>query len=157
MAENGCAFMAAHFPNLRHLADKDTGLIAVSRAPIEKITAYKENNSWKFLWVSSHGSDFNYDYHVTLDETVAPAEYNFQRKDELDANTSSGEQPGLSVFKLKDGQVYHTYSTYHLLDSLAGAYIFLDLTPSGRQEGPNGPAEFKTPAECDEKYKKSGN
>jgi predicted dithiol-disulfide oxidoreductase (DUF899 family) len=147
--------MAANFPNLRQLSDKDTGLIAVSRAPIEKITAYKEKNSWKFLWVSSHGSDFNYDFHVTLDETVAPAEYNFQRKDELDAN-SSGEQPGLGVFKL-DGQVYHTYSTYHLLDSVAGAYIFLDLTPSGRQEGPNGPAEFKTPAECDEKYEKSGN
>jgi predicted dithiol-disulfide oxidoreductase (DUF899 family) len=156
----GCAFMAANFPDLRHLADKDTALVAVSRAPIEKITPYKEKNSWKFPWVSSNASDFNYDFHVTLDEKVAPVEYNFQRKEELDAAglkyNTSGEQPGLSVFKLEDGQVYHTYSTYARLEGLSSTYIFLDLTPAGRQDGPNGPAEFKTPAEYDEESKKSG-
>jgi len=163
----GCAFMAANFPDLRHLADKDTALVAISRAPIEKITLFKEKNSWKFPWVSSNASDFNYDFHVTLDEKVAPVEYNFQRKEELDAaglslsavgvrSNPSGEQPGLSVFKLEDGQVYHTYSTYSRLESLSGTYTFLDLTPAGRQEGPYGPAEFKTPAQYDEESKKSG-
>ena len=157
----GCAFMAANFPDLRHLAQKDTALVVVSRAPIEKITPYKEKNSWKFPWVSSYSSDFNYDFHVTLDEKVSSLEYNnFQHEEELDeagpkSNTGS-EVPGLSVFKLQDGQVYHTYSALHRMEDLAGTYAFLDLTPAGRQEGPNGPAEFKTPAEYDEKSKISG-
>ncbi|KAE8443209.1 hypothetical protein EG329_002077 [Mollisiaceae sp. DMI_Dod_QoI] len=153
----GCAFMAANFPNLRHLADKDTALVAISRAPIEKITPYEEKNSWTFPWVSSNGSDFNYDFHVTLDEKVAPVEYNFQPKEEFETSVAeyntSGEQPGLSVFKLEDGQVYHTYSTYDRLESLAGTYVFLDLTPAGRQESSEGPAEFKTPAQYDEESK----
>jgi len=156
----GCTFMAANFPDLRRLADKDTALVAVSRAPIEKITPYKEKNSWKFPWVSSNASDFNYDFHVTLDENVAPVEYNFQRKEEVDAAeltyNPSGEQPGLSVFKLEDGQVYHTYSAYARLEELAGTCVFLDLTPAGRQDSPDGPAEFKTPAEYNEESKKSG-
>jgi predicted dithiol-disulfide oxidoreductase (DUF899 family) len=150
----GCAFMAVNFPSLDHLAEKDTTMIAVSRAPIEKITPFKEKNSWKFPWVSSHGSDFNYDFHVTLDEKVAPIEYNFKTKEELEAEglnyCTSGEQPGLSVFKLQDGKVYHTYSNYHRLDSLTGTYTFLDMTPLGRQEGPNGPGEFKTPSQYTE-------
>jgi predicted dithiol-disulfide oxidoreductase (DUF899 family) len=157
---HGCAFMAANFPDLRHLADKDTALVVVSRAPIEKITPFKVKNSWKFPWVSSSATDFNYDFHVTLDDKVAPVEYNFQTKDELEAAGqkfhTSGEQPGLSVFKLQDGQVYHTYSTYNQIDTLTATYNFLDLTPAGRQEGPQGPAEFKTPAEYEEESKKSG-
>ncbi|KIM98304.1 hypothetical protein OIDMADRAFT_31119 [Oidiodendron maius Zn] len=156
----GCAFMAANFPDLRHLADKDTAMIAVSRAPIEKITPYKEKNFWKFPWVSSHGTDFNYDFHVTLNERVAPAEYSFLNKEELEAaerrGGMSGEQPGLTVFKLEDGQVYHTYSAYFRLDELTSTYAFLDLTPAGRQEGSNGPAGFKTPAEYAEEGKKGG-
>lgn len=158
---HGCSFMAANFPNLDHLAQKDTTLVAISRAPIEKITPYKEKNFWKFQWVSSNGSDFNYDFHVTLDEKIAPVEYNFQSKEEVDfsklKNKPTGEQPGLSVFKLEDGQVYHTYSSYYQLDGLAGTYVFLDLTPAGRQEGPYGPAEFKTPAQNEEESKKSSN
>jgi len=138
----GCAFMAANFPDLRHLAQKDTALAVVSRAPIEKITAWKEKNFWGFPWVSSLGTDFNYDFHVTLDEKVVPVEYNFEPKQGM-----SGEQPGLSVFKLVDDQVYHTYSSYSRLDNLAGTYVFLDLTPAGRQEGADGPAELKTPAQ----------
>ena len=101
--------------------------------------------------MSSNGSDFNYDFHVTLDEKVAPVEYNFQSKEDFDESklkyNASGEQPGVSVFKLEDGQVFHTYSTYARLEGLAGTYNLLDLTPAGRQEGPNGPAGFKTPAE----------
>jgi predicted dithiol-disulfide oxidoreductase (DUF899 family) len=157
---SGCAFMAANFPDLRHLADKDTALVVVSRAPIDKIVQYKESNSWKFPWVSSNASDFNYDFHVTLDEKVAPVEYDFQSREELKLAgrnyNMSGEQPGLSVFKLEDGHVYHTYSAYAtVLDELFVTYHFLDLTPAGRQEGPKGP-DFKTPAEYDQESNKSG-
>jgi predicted dithiol-disulfide oxidoreductase (DUF899 family) len=160
----GCAFLHANFPDLRHLADRDTALVAISRAPMEKITPYKEKNFWKFPWVSSNGSDFNYDFHVTLDEKVAPVEINFKRKEELDAaelknltdkHFTEGEQAGMSVFKLEDGQVYHTYSSGDLM-GLLGTYNFLDLTPAGRQDGPSGPCQFKTPAEYDEESKKSG-
>ncbi|PVH83467.1 DUF899-domain-containing protein [Cadophora sp. DSE1049] len=136
----GCAFMASNFPNLQNLAQKDTALAVISRAPIEKITTWKEKNGWTFPWVSSYGSDFNYDFHVTLDEKVAPKEYNFEAAEGL-----NGENPGLSVFKLEDGRVYHTYSKYDRIENLAGSYVFLDMTPAGRQEGANGPAEFKTP------------
>jgi predicted dithiol-disulfide oxidoreductase (DUF899 family) len=144
----GCAFMAANFPDLRHLADKDTALVVISRAPIEKIAPYKEKNFWKFPRMSSNDSDYSYDFHVTLDEKVAPVEYNFERQE--NDTVMSGEQPGLSVFKLEDGQVYHTYSTYSRLDNLAGTYVFLDFTPAGRLESPQGPADFKTPAQYDE-------
>ncbi|KAK9797617.1 putative DUF899-domain-containing protein [Seiridium cardinale] len=104
----GCAFMAANFPDLLHLADKDTALAVVSRAQIYKIAPYKERDPWRFPRVSTNGSDFNYDFQVTLDEKVAHVEYNFQPKEKLDVNIA-GEQPGLSVFKLEDGQVYHIY------------------------------------------------
>ena len=153
----GCAFMHANFPDLRHLAERDTALVVISRAPIEKITPYKEKNSWKFPWVSSYASDFNYDFHVTLDEKVAPVELNFKRKEELTAaelKGASGEQPGMSVFKLEDGQVYHTCSTASMME-LLGTYNFLDLTPAGKQDGPEGPCQFKTPADYDEESKKS--
>ena len=152
---HGCAFMAANFPDLRHLADKDTALVVISRAPVEKITPFKEKNSWKFPWVSSYGSDFNYDFYVTLDEKVKSAEYKFLLKEEVDTH-GSGEQPGFSVFKLEEGQVYYTYSPYHQTEGIAGTYAYLDLTPAGRQEGPEGPADFKTPAGYAEESKKSG-
>jgi predicted dithiol-disulfide oxidoreductase (DUF899 family) len=156
----GCGFMAANLPNLRQLAQKDTTVALVSRAPIDKITAFKKKNFWEFQWVSSLGSDFNYDYHVTLDEKVAPVEYGFKTKEELEAAgqgyCASGEQPGLSVFKLEDGQVYHTYSSYFRINELTGTVAWLDMTPGGRQEGPNGPAEFKLPFEYAEEDKKIG-
>lgn len=156
----GCGFMAANLPNLRQLAQKDTTVALISRAPIDKITAFKKKNFWDFQWVSSYGSDFNYDYHVTLDEKVAPVEYGFRTKAELEAAgqgyCTSGEQPGLSVFKLEDGQVYHTYSSYFRINELTGTVAWLDMTPAGRQEGPDGPAEFKLPYEYAEEEKKSG-
>lgn len=158
----GCGFMAANLPNLQQLAQKDTSLVVISRAPIDKITAFKEKKKFgNFQWVSSHGSNFNYDFHVTLDEKVAPVEYGFKNKAELEAAGNkpapSGEQPGLSVFKLQDGQVYHTYSSYYELDNLAGVYVWLDVTPAGRDEGPDGPAMFKWPSEYAEEDKKAGN
>ena len=126
---------------LDHLHKRDTTFAAVSRAPIEKIEDYKARKGWTFPWYSSFGSDFNYDFHVTLDKSVAPIEYNFRGWDELQAQgmewmgESSSEQPGHSVFLRVDDEVFHTYSMYaRAAESLGGSYYFLDLTPLGRQE-----------------------
>ncbi len=120
----------------------------VSRAPIGKITSFKERNKWTFPWVSSHGSDFNYDFHATLDEKIAPVEYNYLNKEQLKArgwgNNTSGEQSVLSVFKLEDGAVYHTYSAFRRgLDALLLSFTYLDLTVGGRQLGANGAPDFR--------------
>ena len=147
---HGCSFMAANFPDLRHLAQKDTALAVVSRAPIEKINAFKKKNFWTFPWVSSLDSDFNYDFQATIDDKVVPDKVmGIDQKAELEAGggSSNGEHPGLSVFKFQDGQVYHTYSPYEHVENIAGTYSYLDLTPAGRQDGANGPAEFKIPAD----------
>ena len=126
---------------LDHLHTRDTTYAAVSRAPIAKIEDYKSRKGWTFAWYSSYGSDFNYDFHVTLDATVAPVEYNFRTWEELQAmgmdwmGEGSSEQPGYSVF-LRDGDaVFHTYSMYaRAAETLGGSYYFLDITPLGRQE-----------------------
>jgi predicted dithiol-disulfide oxidoreductase (DUF899 family) len=114
---------------LDHLHGRDTTLAVVARAPLEKIERYKEGKGWTFPWYSSHGSDFNYDFHVTLDPSVAPPEYNYRAVD------ASGEQPGQSCF-LRDGErVFHTYSSYARgAEMTGGSYYYLDLTALGRQE-----------------------
>ena len=123
-----------------HLAARDTTLVYVSRAPIEKLTKYRLDRGWTFPWYSSLGSDFNYDFHVTLDEAVAPVEYNFRPRNELIAEDPawegwSGEQPGLSCFLRVDDDVFHTYSSYGRgAEWTGGSYAFLDLTALGRQE-----------------------
>jgi predicted dithiol-disulfide oxidoreductase (DUF899 family) len=121
-----------------HLAARDTALAAVSRAPLAKIQAFKRRMGWHFPWVSSSGNDFNYDFHVTLDEAAGSIEYNYADARELLAAGklwALGELPGLSVF-LRDGDaVFHTYSVYQRgLDLLLNTYNLLDLTPLGRQE-----------------------
>ncbi|HEY0945692.1 MAG TPA: DUF899 family protein, partial [Opitutaceae bacterium] len=113
--------------------------VQVSRAPIEKIEAYKAKKGWDFPWYSSFGSDFNYDFHVTLDENVCPVEYNFLSKAEMLArevpNQTEGEAHGLSVYFRRNDDVYHTYSTYARgVENLTDAYSLLDVTPYGRQE-----------------------
>jgi len=135
---------------LAHLHARDTSLAYVSRAPIAKIEDYKARKGWTFPWYSSHGSDFNYDFHVTLDESVAPAEYNYRTLDEwaeIDPAWKgwAGEQPGTSCF-LRDGdRVFHTYSSFGRgAEWTGGSYAFLDLTALGRQEDweePEGRAE----------------
>ncbi|HEY3896690.1 MAG TPA: DUF899 domain-containing protein [Pseudonocardiaceae bacterium] len=117
---------------LRHLHTRDTTLVHVSRAPLAKIEKYRSRKGWTFPWYSSHGSDFNHDFHVTLDRSVAPVEYNYRAADEGESPT---EEPGLSCF-LRDGDsVFHTYSTYARgAEMLGGSYYFLDLTALGRQE-----------------------
>ena len=128
---------------LAHLHARDTTLAYVSRAPLAKIEAYKARKGWTFPWYSSYGSDFNYDFNVTLDESVAPVVYNYRTKDEHEqAGTAlyveggqSIEGPGRSHF-LRDGDtVFHTYSVYARgLETMGGSYYLLDETALGRQE-----------------------
>jgi predicted dithiol-disulfide oxidoreductase (DUF899 family) len=128
---------------LAHLRARDTTFVEVSRAPIAKLLAYQARKGWTFPWYSSYGSSFNYDFHVTLDEAVAPVEYNYRTPAEHErAGTAyylDGErpleEPGLSCF-LRDGdRVFHTYSTFARgAEMLGGSYAFLDLTALGRQE-----------------------
>ncbi|WP_441286984.1 DUF899 domain-containing protein [Sorangium sp. KYC3313] len=129
--------------HLRHWHNVGTTFALISRAPWEKIAPFKARMGWPVPWYSSAGSRFNHDYHVTLDESVAPVEYNYRTPAEHEQAGSAyylgGKQPfdlhGLSCF-LRDGErVYHTYSTYGRgTESTGGSYCFLDLTALGRQE-----------------------
>jgi predicted dithiol-disulfide oxidoreductase (DUF899 family) len=131
----GCSFLGDHFDGtVIHLAHRDTALTAVSRAPWPEIEAFKKRMGWSFPWVSSYGSDFNYDHHVsfTPDEMAAgKVLYNYQ-----ETKFPREEGPGASVFyKDQTGGIFHTYSTYGRgLDILLGTYNLLDLTPKGRDE-----------------------
>jgi predicted dithiol-disulfide oxidoreductase (DUF899 family) len=127
---------------LHHLKARGTGYVRVARAPYAKIAACKEAQGWTFPWYSSYGSDFNYDFHVTLDPAVAPAEYNYRSQDEwarVDPDwrdLESTEVPGVSCFLRDRANVYHTYSTFARGTELIGglSYPLLDLTALGRQE-----------------------
>ena len=129
-----CSFWADNYNGIGvHLAHRDTTLIAVSRAPLDRLLAYRKRMGWSFPWVSSLDSDFNFDFGVsfTAEQHEQGAVYNFAPTD------SPGEEsPGLSVFRLgDDGAVYHTYSCYSRgLDAFNSAYQILDLTPLGRNE-----------------------
>ena len=130
-----CSYLADHFDGANwHLPHRDVTLVVVSRAPLSEFTPYKKRMGWRFKWVSSDGSDFNFDYHVSFTEEE-------EKKNKINYNYSTGEfisdeLPGLSVFlKDENSDVFHTYSTYARgLDSLVGAYNFLDLVPKGRDE-----------------------
>jgi predicted dithiol-disulfide oxidoreductase (DUF899 family) len=130
-----CSYLADHFDGATiHLANRDTTLAVVSRAPLGEIEAFKKRMGWKFQWVSSNHSDFNFDYRVSFTpehKAAGMIDYNYGMTDLF-----CEELPGLSVFS-KDaaGEVFHTYSTYARgLDSLVGTYNFLDLVPKGRDE-----------------------
>ena len=144
-----------------HLANHDVMLWAVSRAPLEKLQAYKRRMGWTFPWASSLGGDFNFDFNVSITEEQqreGGSEYNYRRSAArpvaeissrptpegaakgaamtgTDVATYARERPGMSGFVLEDGVVYHTYSTYARgLDGLWGAYQWLDRAPKGRNE-----------------------
>lgn len=143
---------------LDHLRTRDTTLVQVSRAPIAKIETYQAKKSWTFPWYSSFGSDFNYDFHVTLDESVAPVEYNYRDQAAMVAADPAwagwtGEQPGLSCFLRVDDDVFHTYSSFARgAEWTGGSYAFLDLTALGRQEEweqPKGRADLARSATPD--------
>jgi predicted dithiol-disulfide oxidoreductase (DUF899 family) len=130
-----CSLLADHFDGAAvHLAQRDVTLVVVSRAPLPQIEAFKKRMGWRFKWVSSYGSDFNHDYHVSFTkEEMANGKvsYNYGV-----SGFPSEEAPGASVFyRDAAGAVFHTYSSYARgLDMLIGAYNFLDLVPKGRDE-----------------------
>jgi predicted dithiol-disulfide oxidoreductase (DUF899 family) len=163
-----CSAIADGFSGFAiHLANHDVMLWAVSRAPLAKLRGYKQRMGWSFPWASSSGSDFNYDYHVSVTEEQERAgvfDYNFREEpvwsppedirapfDAWAATTGTDwatytrERPGLSAFVLEDGVDYHTYSAYARgLDGLWGMYQWLDRAPRGRNEerGPSDPLNF---------------
>jgi predicted dithiol-disulfide oxidoreductase (DUF899 family) len=153
-----CSMIADGFNGFTvHLANHDVSLVAVSRAPFAKLKTYKKRMGWNFPWVSSQGSDFNFDFNVSLTEEQqreGSAEYNYRRNGHVmdlktppepvvqfaascgtDAPTYTRDRPGMSTFVMEDGAIYHTYSTYARgLDGLWGAYQWLDRAPMGRNE-----------------------
>ncbi len=133
-----CSYLADHFDGANwHLPHRDVTFVVVSRALLSEIEPFKKRMGWRFKWVSSHGNDFNFDYHVSAtgeEKAKGKMYYNYKTQELM-----SDELPGLSVFyKDENGDVYHTYSTYARgLDILVGAYNFLDLVPKGRDEDPD--------------------
>jgi len=130
-----CSFISDHIDgSVVHLAARDVRLVVVSRAPLAQIEAFKKRMGWRFKWVSSYGSDFNYDYQVSMTKEEMEkgrVYYNYAMQ-----QFPSEERPGASAF-YKDGagNIFHTYSTYARgLDILIGAYNWLDLAPKGRDE-----------------------
>jgi predicted dithiol-disulfide oxidoreductase (DUF899 family) len=158
-----CSAIADGFNGIAiHLANHDVMLWAVSRAPLEKLQAYKQRMGWTFPWASSFGSDFNADFNVWFTEEEqreGRIEYNYRREEGIplveqsttswqedpvvrmaamsgtDADTYTREKPGMSAFVLEEGIVYHTYSTFARgLDGLWNMYQWLDRAPKGRNE-----------------------
>ncbi|HTZ60163.1 MAG TPA: DUF899 domain-containing protein [Acidobacteriaceae bacterium] len=150
-----CSSIADGFNGIAgHLANHDVMLWAVSRAPLEKLQAFKRRMGWTFPWASSHGGDFNFDFNVSITEKQQRegVEYNYRPQpgfqsrpgqevgkyaafSETDVPTYLRDRPGMSAFVLEDGVVYHTYSTYARgLDGLWGMYQWLDRAPKGRNE-----------------------
>lgn len=132
-----CSFMADHMdPSVVHLAHRDTAFAAVSRAPLEKLLAYRQRMGWDFNWVSSCHSDFNRDFHVTFtDDELRNNTCNYNFRDGV--SYPAREAPGISAFAKDDsGDVYHTYSVYGRgLEKVMTAYDLLDMVPKGRDEG----------------------
>ena len=130
-----CSFWADNFNGIDiHLRHRDVGFVAISRAPLAKIEAFKMRMGWSFTWVSSFGSDFNYDYQASFrpeDLSRGAVFYNYR-----DEKLNMTEREGVSVFyKDERGTIFHTYSTYARgIDPVNGAYQFLDLAPKGRDE-----------------------
>ncbi len=130
-----CSFWADNFNGvIVHLNHRDVTMVAISKAPLDKLEAIKKRMGWNFKWVSSFETDFNRDYHVSF----TPAE---MEKGEMYYNYKMGkfpreEGPGISIFhKDKSGNIFHSYSCYARgLDMLNGAYHYLDLVPKGRNE-----------------------
>jgi predicted dithiol-disulfide oxidoreductase (DUF899 family) len=154
-----CSAIADGFNGfVTHLENHDVAMWAVSRAPLEKLQGYKRRMGWSFPWASSHGSDFNFDFNVSVTEEQQRAgnvEYNYRPVDTrpvleagadsvvgqvaamtgTDVATYIREQPGMSAFALEDGVVYHTYSAFARgVDALWGMYQWLDRAPLGRNE-----------------------
>ena len=130
-----CSFWADNFNNIViHLNQRDVSMIAISRAPYDKIAAYQKRMGWNFHWVSSYDNDFNFDYHVSFTReelTKKEVFYNYILQD-----TGISDKEGISVFyKNPSGQIFHTYSTFERgIDAFNVAYDYLDIVPKGRDE-----------------------
>jgi predicted dithiol-disulfide oxidoreductase (DUF899 family) len=134
-----CSFWADNFNGIDiHLKQRDVTFLAISRAPLAKLDAYKRRLGWSFKWVSSFNTDFNYDLCVSFTpEQMAEglAYWNYAKQKPFEAETV-----GISVFCKEQGQVFHTYSCYQRgVDMLNGAYHYLDLAPKGRNEADQKP------------------
>jgi predicted dithiol-disulfide oxidoreductase (DUF899 family) len=130
----GCSFVSDHFDGtVAHLAERDTAFVAVSRAPLAEIERFKKRMGWKFRWVSSQSTDFNYDFSASFrpeDVGNAAVSVNY-----AGPPVDTKPVPGMSAFLAEGGQVFHTYSTFKRgLDALMSTYSLLDLTPLGRHE-----------------------
>ena len=131
-----CSFLADHFdPITIHIEQRDTAFVAISRARLDRLQAYRERMGWQFKWLSSHANNFNFDYGVSFsadDVDASRRQYNYTVQSQFDG----AEAPGLSVFYRDDtGEIFHTYSTYARgLEDFIGAYRFLDVLPKGRDE-----------------------
>jgi predicted dithiol-disulfide oxidoreductase (DUF899 family) len=131
-----CSFWADSFErNVVHLNHRDVTLVAISRAPLGKIEAFRKRMGWTFKWLSSAANDFNFDYQVSFrPEQLATGEvyYNYRQR-----KSSMTDLVGISVFyRDADGEVFHTYSCYERgVDMMNAAYHYLDLVPKGRDEG----------------------
>lgn len=129
----GCSFVADHFDAvLPHLNAHDVTLVCSSLAPLDQLNDYKRQMGWGFPWVSSHGSDFNYDFGVAFTEEQQRdgAVFNYRHEDHVQP-----QREGMSAFALQNGVVHHTYSTYSRgVEALMGTYQFLDRAPLGRNE-----------------------
>ena len=140
----GCTFYADHLDgSLVHLEQHDVTLLCASRAPLEKLQAYKQRMGWSFPWVSSYGTGFNLDFAVfTEEEKRTGTGFNFGAPRRADLNLHDEELMALSAFALEDGVVYHTYSCYDRgTDVLNGTWQLLDRTPKGRFKAPSEDAE----------------
>ncbi len=151
--DEGCSSCSAAVDEMspgliRHLNVRDTSFVVVSRAPLPKLQAWQAKKGWEIDWYSSGGTDFNVDFHVSLDESAAPVVYNYRSADEWAAlgrplylDEKPSEQPGYSMF-LRDGdEIFHTYSLFGRgTEDLGGSYAFLDQTVLGRQEEWEKPA-----------------
>ncbi len=131
-----CSFWADNFNSIIvHLNHRDATMVAISRAPLEKLLAFQQRMGWTFKWLSSYDNDFNSDFHVSFtkdDLAQGPTSYNYRVRE----TQTEGEAPGLSVFhRDASGVIFHTYSCYGRgLDMLNGAYHHLDVLPKGRDE-----------------------
>jgi predicted dithiol-disulfide oxidoreductase (DUF899 family) len=138
-----CSYVADHLaPAVVHLGARDVAFAAISHAPIEEIMPFQQRMGWAFNWVSSHGGDFNRDFHVSFTpEELAQGKvyYNYGLRE-----FPVEEAPGLSVFaRAANGDIFHTYSTYSRgLEALIGTYTLLDLVPKGRDEDPESTMEW---------------
>lgn len=135
-----CSFWADNFErNALHLAHRDATLVAISRAPIEKLLAFQQRLGWTFKWVSSGRSDFNFDYRVSFQPGKPGQVYNF-----APTSTEMSDLPGISVFyRDTDGSIYRTYSAYARgIEPMNAAFHYLDLLPKGRDEAEQAPMSW---------------